>query len=78
MYQCFSTVLTGKLPQWVMYNEFVLTSQHFIRTATSIEPEWLIELAPHYFDLETIPNCEAKLILERIVSKLSKRSKKNA
>ena len=73
-----STVLTGKLPQWVMYNEFVLTSQHFIRTATSIEPEWLIELAPHYFDLETIPNCEAKLILERIVSKLSKRVKKNA
>lgn len=27
-------------PEWVMYNEFVLTQSNFIRTLTSIEPEW--------------------------------------
>ncbi|KAL1894820.1 DEAH-box ATP-dependent RNA helicase prp43 [Ceratocystis pirilliformis] len=39
---------------WVLYNEFVLTSQQYIRTVTGIKPQWLLELAPAYYDLEEI------------------------
>jgi pre-mRNA-splicing factor ATP-dependent RNA helicase DHX15/PRP43 len=35
-----STVLSVD-SEWVLYNEFVLTSKNFIRTVTSIKPEWL-------------------------------------
>lgn len=52
-----------KKPEWVLYNEFVLTSKNYIRTVTEIKPEWLLELAPHYCDLANFPNCEAKLTL---------------
>ena len=34
-----STSLDHK-PEWVIYNEFVLTSKNFIRTVTDIRPEW--------------------------------------
>eukprot|EP01091_Cochliopodium_minus_P019661 TRINITY_DN8341_c0_g1_i1.p1 TRINITY_DN8341_c0_g1~~TRINITY_DN8341_c0_g1_i1.p1 ORF type:complete len:675 (-),score=205.85 TRINITY_DN8341_c0_g1_i1:87-2111(-) len=44
-------------PEWLLYDEFVLTSKHYIRTCLDIEPEWLIEIAPQYFDMETFPDC---------------------
>ena len=28
--------------EWVLYNEFVLTTKNFIRTVTGIKPEWLL------------------------------------
>ena len=34
-----STVLDHK-PEWVLYNEFVLTTKNYIRTVTDIKPEW--------------------------------------
>lgn len=27
-------------PEWVLYNEFVLTTRNFIRTVTEVRPEW--------------------------------------
>lgn len=60
-----SAVMTHHHP-WVVYNEFVLTSQHYIRTVTAIEPEWLLELAPEYYDLARMPSGEVKRELERI------------
>lgn len=36
-------------PEWVIYNEFVLTTANFIRTVTEIRGEWLLEYAPQYF-----------------------------
>lgn len=36
-----STVL-GTDAEWVLYNEFVLTSKNYIRTVTAIKPEWLL------------------------------------
>jgi len=63
-----STCLDRK-PEWVLYNEFVLTSRNFIRTNTEVEPEWLLETAPHYYDLNNFPKCEAKSILQRIAQR---------
>lgn len=41
-----STVLSHDA-EWVLYNEFVLTTKNFIRTITAIKPEWL--LVSHQF-----------------------------
>jgi pre-mRNA-splicing factor ATP-dependent RNA helicase DHX15/PRP43 len=61
-----SSCLTNK-PEWVLYHEFVLTTKNYIRTVTEVKPEWLVELAPLYYDMSNFPQCEAKRILERIV-----------
>jgi pre-mRNA-splicing factor ATP-dependent RNA helicase DHX15/PRP43 len=36
-----STVL-GYDAEWVLYNEFVLTTKNYIRTVTAVKPEWLL------------------------------------
>jgi pre-mRNA-splicing factor ATP-dependent RNA helicase DHX15/PRP43 len=48
---------------------FVLTSKNYIRMVTDVRGEWLVELAPHYYDLKHFPQCEAKRVLERIYAK---------
>ncbi|CAG5119584.1 unnamed protein product [Candidula unifasciata] len=64
-----STVLDHK-PEWVLYNEFVLTTKNYIRTVTDVKPEWLVKMAPQYYDMANFPMCEAKRQLERIIAKL--------
>lgn len=66
-----STVL-GHDSEWVIYNEFVLTSKNYIRTVTSVRPEWLIELAPAYYDLDHFQKGDIKLSLERVQQKVEK------
>lgn len=66
-----STVI-GHDSEWVVYNEFVLTSQNYIRTVTSVRPEWLIEFAPAYFNLDNFQKGDIKLSLERIQEKLNR------
>ena len=41
-----STCLDHK-PEWVLYNEFVLTTKNYIRTCTDVKPEWLIRYILH-------------------------------
>ncbi|GAB9466279.1 Dead/deah box RNA helicase [Globisporangium polare] len=36
-------------PKWVVFNELVFTSKHYIRSVVIIEKEWLLELAPAFF-----------------------------
>ena len=36
-----STMLAHEA-EWVLYNEFVLTSKNYIRTVTAVKPEWLL------------------------------------
>ena len=36
-----STVL-GQESEWVVYNEFVLTTKNYVRTVTAVKPEWLL------------------------------------
>ncbi|XP_035675266.1 putative pre-mRNA-splicing factor ATP-dependent RNA helicase PRP1 isoform X1 [Branchiostoma floridae] len=64
-----STCLDHK-PEWVLYNEFVLTTKNYIRTVTDIKPEWLIKIAPQYYDMQNFPMCEARRQLERIIAKV--------
>ncbi|KAG2129132.1 P-loop containing nucleoside triphosphate hydrolase protein [Suillus clintonianus] len=50
-------------PEWVIFNEFVLTTRPYIRTVTDVRPEWLLEYAHLYFDLKNWPNCDTKRAL---------------
>lgn len=63
-----STVLDRK-PEWVLYNEFVLTSKNYIRTCTAVKGEWLIQCSPEYYDLSNFPECSGKHALERLIKK---------
>ncbi|KAI3611400.1 atp-dependent rna helicase prp43 [Moniliophthora roreri] len=58
-------------PEWVLFNEFVLTKRPYITTVTDVRAEWLLELAPLYFDLNTFPNGETKRALQRAQKKRS-------
>ncbi|MCJ1483422.1 hypothetical protein MMC06_003589 [Schaereria dolodes] len=44
-------------PKWVLYYELVLTSKEYMRSCMPLQPEWLVEVAPHYHkkkDLDTL------------------------
>jgi pre-mRNA-splicing factor ATP-dependent RNA helicase DHX16 len=38
-----------QLPRWLIYNELVFTTKEYMRDCIEIKPEWLIELAPHFY-----------------------------
>ncbi|KAI1736406.1 P-loop containing nucleoside triphosphate hydrolase protein [Xylaria scruposa] len=69
-----STVL-GADYDWVIYNEFVLTSKQYVRTVTGIRPEWLLELAPQYYDLESWEGQkDVKQALKAVADKMRRRA----
>ncbi|KAJ7219180.1 P-loop containing nucleoside triphosphate hydrolase protein [Mycena pura] len=56
-------------PEWVIFNEFVLTTRPYIRTVSEVRPEWLLDYASTYFDLSTFSDGETKRALQRVVNK---------
>ncbi|CAK7233252.1 DEAH-box ATP-dependent RNA helicase prp43 [Sporothrix bragantina] len=58
---------------WVVYNEFVLTSKQYIRTVTGIKPEWLLDIAPNYYDIPSFDDGEAKTALKRVADKVRRK-----
>lgn len=66
----------GHQPEWVAYHEFVLTTRNYIRTVTEVRPEWLLELAPEYYNLNEFPQCEGKRALEKILGQSRKKQNK--
>ena len=44
-----SSFLFEVLPKWTIYFELVYTSKEFMRNVIEINPEWLLEIAPHYY-----------------------------
>lgn len=48
-----SVLYTEKPPSWVIFNEVVMTGKDYMRDVTVIEPKWLYELAPHYYQFGT-------------------------
>uniref|UniRef100_K3WHT1 RNA helicase n=1 Tax=Globisporangium ultimum (strain ATCC 200006 / CBS 805.95 / DAOM BR144) TaxID=431595 RepID=K3WHT1_GLOUD len=44
-----SSALFNKSPEWVLYHELVLTTKEYMRNIMTIDPKWLVELAPAFF-----------------------------
>ena len=57
---------------WVLFHEFVLTSKNYIRTVTEIKPEYLLQVAPHYFDLDKMTGYAYKRDLIKVKNELEK------
>ncbi|KAK8792819.1 hypothetical protein WA158_004983 [Blastocystis sp. Blastoise] len=44
-----SSALFNRAPEWILYHELVMTTKEYMRNVISVEPSWLIELAPKFF-----------------------------
>ncbi|KAM7262747.1 hypothetical protein ACFE04_000430 [Oxalis oulophora] len=44
-----SSVLFRVNPKWVVYHSIVSTDRQYVRNVISIDPSWLTEVAPHYY-----------------------------
>ena len=55
-----SSGLREVLPRWAVYHELVLTSKEFMRQVSEIKPEWLVEIAPHYYSKRDIRDDSSK------------------
>lgn len=42
----------GYTPDYVVYHELVYTSKEYMQNVTAVEPEWLAELGPMFFDIK--------------------------
>merc|ERR1711939_774341 len=49
-----SSVLMEVNPKWVLYHELVLTSKEYMRGVMPLKPEWLMEIAPHYYNKKSL------------------------
>ncbi|RKF83081.1 putative pre-mRNA-splicing factor ATP-dependent RNA helicase prp43 [Golovinomyces cichoracearum] len=67
----------GVESEWVVYNEFVLTTKNYVRTVTSVKPEWLLDIAPNYYDLTSFPSGDIRTALIRVSDKIKRRQSKN-
>ncbi|QSS58591.1 pre-mRNA-splicing factor ATP-dependent RNA helicase PRP43 [Histoplasma capsulatum] len=72
-----SSVL-GHEAEWVLYNEFVLTTKNYVRTVTAVKGEWLLEIAPVYYDISSFPKGEIRSALIRAAERLSRKEKMRA
>jgi len=44
-----SSSLFNKSPDWVIYHELVLTTKEYMREIITIDPKWLVDVAPNFF-----------------------------
>ena len=44
-----SSVLANIKPEWIMYNDLLVTSKRYMREVSAIKPDWIFEVASHYF-----------------------------
>ena len=47
-----SSMLVKDEPLCVVYHELVLTTQEYMRNVIEVEPQWLVEIAPHFYRIE--------------------------
>ncbi|CAL0329722.1 unnamed protein product [Lupinus luteus] len=55
-----SSGLAQVLPRWVVYHELVLTTKEYMRQVTELKPDWLVEIAPHYYQLKDVEDSVSK------------------
>ena len=47
-------------PAWVVYFELAFTTKEYMRQVAPIQPSWLIEIAPHYYQESDVVDPKAK------------------
>jgi HrpA-like RNA helicase len=46
-----SSALFNRAPEWLLYHELVLTTREYCHNVCAIEPKWLVEAAPQFFQV---------------------------
>lgn len=44
-------VQLSKVPQWIFFHDIVLTSNEFAHTVSTLNPMWLVSIAPHFYSV---------------------------
>lgn len=73
-----SSALFHKPPQFVIYHELIMTTKEYMRNMLLIEPEWLLELAPNFFQKADPTQLSKRKRLEKIEPLHSKFQDKDA
>lgn len=47
-------------PPWVVYFELAFTTKEFMRQVAPIQPSWLVEIAPHYYQESDVEDANKK------------------
>ena len=53
-------------PRWVLYHELAFTTKEYMRMVIGIKPEWLVEIAPHYYQTSDIDDAAAKRMPKQV------------
>ena len=53
-------IIDEDLPKWVVYHELAFTTKEYMRTVAPIKGEWLVEIAPHYYQAKDIEDATNK------------------
>ena len=48
------------LPAWLVYFELAFTSKEYMRQVAPIQPKWLIEIAPHFYQESDVEDSKTK------------------
>lgn len=79
----FPSTFMNRRPQFLVFNELVMTSATYVRTVTAIADEWLLEVCPEYFAMSEFDDAGPAVqqvfqLLHRRVSRASKTSLKTS
>ncbi|RWS02705.1 pre-mRNA-splicing factor ATP-dependent RNA helicase DHX16-like protein [Dinothrombium tinctorium] len=61
-----NSALFEEKPRWILYHELVLTTKEYVRQVIEIEPQWLVEVAPHYYKDKEIDDNSTKKMPKQI------------
>lgn len=79
----FPSTFMNRRPQFLVFNELVMTSATYVRTVTAIADEWLLEVCPEYFAMSEFDDAGPAVqqvfqLLHRRVSRANKTSLKTS
>lgn len=53
-------------PRWLVYHELAFTSKEYMRQVVPIKPEWLVEIAPHYYQAKEVEDSRTKKMPKKL------------
>ena len=62
-------------PEWIVWSDYVFTKSAYVRTVSEIQPEWLFEASPTYFDINNLSEGQIKRALISVKKILDEKNK---
>lgn len=53
-------------PKWLVYHELAFTTKEYMRTVAPIKGEWLVEIAPHYYQSADVEDAASKKMPKQV------------